>query len=60
MPIFRRTGPTTLELLGMHIGFGRIGSTAAGAAFFVPIARCRSSTSTLATDDSRRFFQPAE
>jgi hypothetical protein len=38
MPLFRQVGPNKLELLGMHIGLGRIGATGPGAAFFVPIA----------------------
>lgn len=37
MPILLRTA-AGIQLLGMHIGIGRVGSSQAGAAFFVPIA----------------------
>jgi hypothetical protein len=37
MPILVNTA-AGLQLVGMHIGFGRIGNTNVGAAFFVPIA----------------------
>jgi hypothetical protein len=37
MPLFIRV-PGGLQLIGLHIGLGRIGGTTRGAAFFVPIS----------------------
>jgi hypothetical protein len=39
MPLFIRIPGSGLQLIGMHIGFGRILGTSRGAAFFSPIKR---------------------